>query len=210
MTYPDDYRQKRLAGKLVHYRVKVKDIKEKQVAELNDEFASDLGSASLGELRNKVQDEMVTKAKQTAEEKARETVLDQIVQRVSFEVPETLIREELEDNARRIAANLARQGIDVSKTSIDWKKIFDEERPFADKSVRRRLVLEAIARQEKIEVTDQEVDAEFEKLGERGGKSAAAIRAQFEKDQRLQPFRMYLLQNKALDFIYRNANISEG
>ncbi len=210
VSYPDDYRQKRLAGKCVHYRVKVKDIKEKQVAELNDEFARDLGSASLEELRSKVRDEMVTKAKQSAEEKARETVLDQIVQRVSFEVPETLIREELEDNARRIAANLARQGIDVSKTSIDWKKIFDEERPFADKSVRRRMVLEAIARQEKIEVTDQEVDAEFEKLGERGGKSAAAIRAQFEKDQRLQPFRIYLLQNKALDFIYRSATISEG
>ncbi len=210
VTYPEDYRQKRLAGKRVHYRVKVKDIKEKQLPELNDEFARDVGSANLEELRNKVRDEMVTKANQTAEEKAREAVLDQVVQRVSFDVPETLIREELEDNARRIAANLARQGIDVSKTSIDWKKVFDEERPFADKSVRRRLVLEAIARQEKMEVTDQEVDAEFEKLAARAGKSAAAIRAQFEKDQRLQPFRMYLLQNKALDFIYRSATISGG
>jgi trigger factor len=153
---------------------------------------------------------MVTKAKQTAEESARETLLDQVVQRLSFDTPESLVREELEDNARRIAGNLARQGIDVSKTSIDWKKIFDEERPFAEKSVRRKLVLDAIARQEKLEVTDQEIDAEFEKLAKHGGKSAAALRAQFEKDQRLQSFRMYLLQNKALDFIYRNATISEG
>ncbi len=210
VQYPEDYRQKKLAGKTVHYRVKIKDIKEKQVAELNDDFARDLGAASVAELRSKIQDEMVTKAKQTAEEKAREEVLDQIVRRLSFDVPEILIREELEDNARRIAANLARQGIDVSKTSIDWKKIFDEERPFADKAVRRRMVLEAIARQEKFEVTEQELDAEFEKIGTHTGKSSAAVRAQFEKDQRLQSFRMYLLQNKALDFIYRSATISEG
>ncbi|MBZ5495253.1 MAG: trigger factor [Acidobacteriia bacterium] len=210
VAYPEDYRQKRLAGKRVHYQVKIKDIKEKQVAELNDDFARDVGSASLEELRSRTRDELVTKAKQAAEEKARETVLDQIVQRLSFDIPESLVREELEDNARRIAANLARQGIDVSKTSIDWKKVFDEERPFAEKSVRHRMVLDAIARQEQIEVTEQEVDAEFQKMAERGGKSAAAMRAQFEKDQRLQAFRMYLLQNKALDFIYRNANISEG
>jgi trigger factor len=210
VAYPEDYHQKRLAGKRVHYRIKVKDIKKKQLPELNDDFARDIGAAGLEELRGKIRDEMVTKAKQAAEEKAREMILDQIVQRLSFDVPESLVREELEDNARRIAANLARQGIDVSKTSIDWKKTFDEERPSAEKAVRRRLVLEAIARQEQLAVTDQEVDAEFEKLSGRGGKSAAAIKAQFEKDQRLQTFRLYLLQNKALDFIYRSATISEG
>jgi trigger factor len=210
VTYPEDYRQKRLAGKLVHYQAKVKEIKEKHVPDPNDDFARDIGSESLEQLQSRIRDELVTKAKQAAEEKSREMALDEIVKRISFDVPESMVRDELEDHARRIAANLARQGIDVSKTSIDWKKIFDEERPLAEASVRRRLVLDTIARQESLEVTDQEIDAEFQKMAERGGKSAAALRAQFEKDQRLQAFRMYLLQNKALDFIYRNANISEG
>lgn len=98
----------------------------------------------------------------------------------------------------------------MSRTSIDWKKIFDEQRPFAEKSVRHRLVLDAIARQESIDLTDAEVDIEFQKMAAKGGKSPAALRAQFEKDQRLQALRMYLLQNKALDFIFRNANINEG
>jgi trigger factor len=210
VQYPEDYRQKRLAGRLVHYQAKVKDIKEKHVAEANDDFARDVGAASLEELRSRIRDELVTKARHGAEEKAREVALEEIVKRHSFDVPESMVRDELEDHARRIAANLARQGIDVSKTSIDWKKIFDEQRPLAETSVRQRLVLEAIARQEAIEITDQEIDAEFQKMAERGGKSAAALRAQFEKDQRLQSFRMFLLQNKALDFIYRNAKISEG
>jgi trigger factor len=210
VTYPDDYRQKRLAGKCIHYRVKVKEIKEKQVVELNDDFARDVGAASVEELRNRIRDDLVTKAQQAAEEKTKEAALDQVVQRLSFDVPEIMVREELEDNARRIASNLASQGIDVTKTSIDWKKIFEEGRPHAEQSVRRRLVLEALARQEKLDVTEQDLDAEFQKMAGGGGRSAAAFRAQFEKDQRLQAFRMFLLQNKALDFIVRNANISEG
>ena len=210
VKYPEDYRQKRLAGRLVHYQVKVKEIKEKHVAEANDDFARDVGAASLEGLRNRIRDELVTKARQGAEEKAREMALDGIVKRIAFDVPESMVRDELEDHARRIAANLARQGIDVSKTSIDWKKIFDEQRPQAETSVRHRLVLDAIAHQEAMEITDQELDAEFQKMADRGGKSAAALRAQFEKDQRLQAFRMFLLQNKALDFVYRNATISEG
>ncbi len=210
IQYGEDARPKRLAGKLVHYKAKVKDIKEKKLSDLDDDFARDLGAASLEELRTRVRDELVTKAKQTAEEKARETVLDQVVQRLTFDVPESLVKEELQNNARRIAANLARQGIDVGKVAIDWKKIFEEERPFADKSVRNRLVLDAIIRQENIELSEDELDAEFRKMAEGTGKSAAVLRAQFEKDQRLQAFRQYLLQNKALDFIYRNATISEG
>ncbi len=210
VVYPEDYRQKRLAGKSVHYDVKVKEIKEKQLPELDDEFAGEIGSTNLEELRTRIRDELVTKARQAAEEKARETVLDEVVQRVSFDVPESLVRDELEDHARGIAANLVRQGIDVSKTSIDWKKVFDEQRPHAEKSVRRRMVLDAIARQEKLEVTESDLEIEFQRMAERGGKSAVAARAQFEKDQRLQALRTYLLQNKALDFIVRNATISEG
>jgi trigger factor len=210
VTYPAEYRQKRLAGKRVHYHVKVKEIKEKQLAELTDEFAGEIGAANLEELRARIRDELVTKARQTAEEKARESALDQIVQRLSFDVPESMVKDELEEHARGIAANLVQQGIDVSKTSIDWKKVFDEQRPSAEQSVRRRMVLDAVARQESLEVTDAELDAEFQQIAQRGGKSAAALRAQFEKDQRLQGFRMFLLQNKALDFIFRNATISEG
>jgi trigger factor len=210
VTYPAEYRQKRLAGKRVHYHVKVKEIKEKQLAELTDEFAGEIGAANLEELRARIRDELVTKARQTAEEKARESALDQIVQRLTFDVPESMVKEELEEHARGIAANLVQQGIDVSKTSIDWKKVFDEQRPFAEQSVRRRMVLDAVARQESLEITDAELDGEFQQMAQRGGKSAAVLRAQFEKDQRLQGFRMFLLQNKALDFIFRNATISEG
>jgi trigger factor len=210
VSYPEDYHRKQFAGKKVQYTVLVKDVKEKQLAELNDDFAKDVGAESLDALRNKVRDELVTQATQTAEKKAREELLDSIVQRQTVEVPECMVQDELEAQAHRIANNLAYQGIDVKQASIDWKKVFEEERPRAEQSVRRSLFLDAIARQENIEVTAEEVDSELEKIAEGTTKSAAVLRAQLEKEERIQSFEQHLRQNKALDFIYRNANITKG
>ena len=194
----------------MHYSVKVKEIKEKQVPELTDEFAKDVGSESLEELRLKVRDELVTKARLSAEKRGKEAVLDSVVRHHSLDVPDCMVQDELENHARRIAENLARQGIDVNKTSIDWRKVFEEERPLAEQGVRHSIVLDTIARQENLDVTDEELDAEFQKLAEGTHRSAAAVRAQFEKDKRIQDFREHVRRNKALDFIYRNASISGG
>jgi trigger factor len=210
VSYPEDYHRKTFAGKKVHYTVFVKDMKEKQLAELNDDFAKDIGSDSLDALRAKVRDELVTQAKQSAEKKAREALLDSIVERQTIEVPECMVQDELEIHARRVANNLAYQGVDLNQASIDWQKLFDEERPRAEQSVRRTIFLDAIARQEELKVTEEEMETEFQKLAEGTNKSAAAWRAQFEKEDRIQQFEQHLRQNKALDFIYRNANISVG
>jgi trigger factor len=208
VSYPSEYHRKRFAGKKVRYSVLVKDIKEKQLAELSDDFAKDLGSEGLEELRTKVRDELVTQARENAEKKAREELLDSIVKRQNVDIPECMVQDELEAHARRIANNLAYQGVDLNQTSIDWKKLFEEERPRAEQSVRRAIFLNAIARQENIEVTDEEIDSELKVLSEGSGKSVAALRAQLEKEERIQGLREHMRQNKALDFIYRNANIA--
>jgi trigger factor len=210
ISYPADYRRKNFAGKKIAYTVLIKDLKDKQLAEVTDEFAKDLGHDNVDALKNKVRDDLVTQAKQSAEKKARETLLDSIVQRHTLDVPECMVQDELESHVQRVANSLAYQGIDINQTSIDWKKVFDEERPRAEQSVRRSLVLDAIARQEGIEVSDQEIDAELQKIVAGTNKSAAALRAQLEKEERIQSYREHLREDKALDFIYRNANISGG
>jgi trigger factor len=207
--YPEDYTSRRFAGKRIRYEVTVNDLKEKRLAELED-FAKDLGAEGIDELRARVRDDLVTNAKRTAEKNARESVLDEVVRRNPLEVPDCLVKEELAEHTRRVVANLARQGIDASKTSIDWRKVYEEERPHAERSVKRALILDEIAAREGIELTAEELEAELEKLALATNKSAAALRAQFEKDQRIQGFRDRLRRNKALDFIYRNANISGG
>jgi trigger factor len=208
VNYPEDHQRKLFAGKKILYSVMIKDIKEKQLAEPNDDFAKDLGSEGIDALRTKVRDELVTQAKENAEKKAREALLDSIVERHTIDVPDCMVQEELEAYARRIANNLAYQGVDINKASIDWTKVFEEERPRSERSVRRAILLDAIARQEDLQVTDEEMDSELQILAKGTNKSAAALKAQLEKEERIQSLREHLRQNKALDFIYRNANIS--
>ena len=145
VEYPQDYHRKQFAGKKVQYTVLVKDIKEKRLAELNDDFAKDLGSESFEALRSKVQGELITQAKQSAEKKAREALLDSIVERQTIDVPDCLVQDELEAYTRRFAGSLAYQGVDIKQTPIDWKKVLDEERPRAEQSVRHSIFLDAIA-----------------------------------------------------------------
>jgi trigger factor len=142
--------------------------------------------------------------------KAREAVLEDILSRHSFDVPECLVDDELRNRAQRLASSLSQQGIDVNQTTIDWKKLFQEERPRAEQAVRRSMVLDAIGKQEGIEVSDAEIDEHLETIAKGTQKSAAAVRAQFEKDKRIQGLTELLRHNKTLEFIYRNANITGG
>jgi trigger factor len=121
-----------------------------------------------------------------------------------------MVGSEMQDYVQRIAGSLTRQGIDPSKASIDWRKIFEEEKPNAERAVRRALVLDAIVRQEALDVTEEELDSAFGRIAEVEGRPPAVVRAQAEKDHKIQSFRDHLRRNKALDFIYRNANITEG
>jgi trigger factor len=209
VSYPPDHHRKRYAGKQVRYSAKIKEIKEKQLPE-PEELAKELGLAGVEELKSKIRDELVTKAAQAAEKKARDAVLDEVLKRNPLEVPEGMVSSEMQDYAQRIAGSLVRQGIDPNKASVDWRKIIEGERPNAENAVRRTLVLDAIARQEALDVTEEELDAAFERIAEIERRPPAVIRAQAEKDHKIQSFRDHLRRNKALDFIYRNANITQG
>ena len=208
VEYPEDYHQKQFAGKKVRWSVLVKEIKEKQLAELNDDFAKDNGHESLEAFKEKVRNDLITEATQNAEKDAREALLKSIVERQQVDVPDCMIQDELESYINRMATRLAMQGVDIQQASIDWKKIVDEERPRAEESVRRSIFLNAIARQEDIEISDEEINSELQKIAEGTNKSVAALRAQLEKEGRIEGFKQHLRENKAFDFIYRNAKIT--
>ena len=207
--YPDDYQNKKIAGKKIMYTVLVKEVKERQLPELNDDFVKDIGHFDNVEaFREKMRGDLVTQAGDIAEKKAREELLDAIIKSQPVDVPDCLVTEELSEYTRRMINNLAYQGIDVKHTSgFDWKKIYDEQRPHAEQSVRRMVFLDAIAKQENFEISEEDISGELEKLAIQSHKSIEAWRAEFEKANRMDELKQGLLQDKALDFIYRNANI---
>jgi len=208
VSYPDDYQSKGIAGKKVAYTVTVKEVKERQLPELNDDFAKDVGFDNIDAFRAKIHEDLVTQAGNIAEKKAREELLDAIIERQPIDVPDCLVTEELGEYTRRLVDNMARQGFDVKQTAgFDWKKIYEEQRPHAQQSVRRMIFLDAIAKQENLEVTEDDISAELDKLAVQSRKSAESWRAELEKNNRMDEMKQGLLQDKALDFIYRNANI---
>ena len=209
VRYPDDYQNKKIAGKTVAYTVLVKEVKERQLPELNDDFVKDVGHFdNVDAFRAKIRGDLVTQAGDVAEKKAREELLDAIIERQPIDVPDCLVTEELDECTRRLINNLVYQGIDVKHAAgFDWKKIYDEQRPHAEQTVRRMIFLDAIARQENLEVSKEDISGELEKLAGRSSKSVEAWRAEFEKANRMDELKQSLLNDKALDFIYRNANI---
>ena len=212
VSYPDDYNSKKLAGKRVAYKVLVKEIKERQSPELNDDFARDIGFDSLEAFRARIREDLTMEVGLNAEMKAREELLDAIIERQPqppIDVPDCLVTEELGEYTKRFLNNLAYQGFDVKKTAavFDWKKIYGEQRPNAERQVRRMIFLEAIARQENLEVSEEDVSAELDKMASQSHKSTEVLRAEFEKSNRMDTLKQNLLYDKALDFIYNNANI---
>jgi len=209
VSYPDDYQSKTLAGKKIAYTMLIKEIKEQQLPELNDDFAKDIGIESVEAFRARLREDLVRRAGSAAEKKAREELLDSIIERQPIDVPECLVNAELGNYTQRLLSSLAYQGIDVKQTTagFDWKKIYDEQRPQAQKSVRRMIFLDTIARQENLEVSEDDISAELEKMASQSRKSADVWRAELEKADRMDELKQSLLQDKALDFIYRNANI---
>ncbi|MDR0311906.1 MAG: trigger factor [Acidobacteriota bacterium] len=208
VSYPDDYQSKKIAGKKTAYTVLVKEIKERQLPELNDDFAKDIGVDNIEALREKIREDLATRTGESAEKKAREELLDAIIERQPIDVPECMVNDELNEYMRRLVNNLAYQGFDVKQTAgFDWKKIYGEQRPHAEQAVRRMIFLDAIARQENLEVSEEDISAELDKLAAQSRKSAEAWRADFEKANRMDELKQSVLQGKAFDFIYRNANI---
>jgi len=195
-------------AKKIRYTVTVKEIKERQLPELTDEFTQDLGEENLEAFRAKVREDLVTQARQRAEKETREALLDAIIARQPIEVPECMVKSVLGGYTRNLVDSLAYQGVDESQASrLDWKKIIENEQPRAEQVVRRMIFLDAIADQENLAVTDEEMESELQQMAAGARLSVDALKAQFEKEKRLDSLRMQLRQNKALDFIYRNANI---
>lgn len=209
VSYPADYPDARLAGKSVAYKVKVVEIKEKQLPELNDELAKDAGDyASLDELRSAIRRQLEERNQRQSEKEAREKLLGILLERHRFEVPEKLVGEQLRGMMRQLAATMARHGIDPKQ--INWNKVASEYLPLAEREVRSALLLKHIAKREGIEVSDEELEREFKRMAAESQLTVEEIEASYSRNDRMERLRARLRDKKALDFILENAKIIKG
>jgi len=208
VTYPDDFAGRRMAGKTVIYRGRVESIKRKVLPPLDDELAKSVSEFStLDELRAKVRKDLEVAQQRRAEKEARHGLVEKLVAAHEFPVPQILVDEQMARRLESFATQLVRQGIDPEKMEIDWRKLREESRPEAEKDVRGRLILEKIAQTEKIEVTEGEVDETIRELAESQHETPAALKTRLTANGGLAKIESTRRTQKALDFVYRNAQI---
>jgi trigger factor len=205
--YPQDFSDQRLAGKTFTYTVQVKAVKQKTLPELNDQFAKELGEfGDLGELRKRVREDMEHEKKHSAEREAKDKLVAELVKRNEFEVPEALVENQIDLRLERGLRALAARGMkseDMKK--MDLHRLRGGQRDQAVQEVKAALLLEKIAEEEKIEVSDAEIDREVEALAEQSKQSLEIIRSRLTREGALDRIRNRIRNEKTLDFLYHQS-----
>jgi trigger factor len=208
VAYPADYPDAKLAGKTFHYAVDVLGIKAKTLPELNNEFAKDVSDASsLDELKTKVREGLEHERDHRQMDLQREKVLAELVKQHDFPVPESLVEHQMDVRLERVVRSLAQQGVDPRAVNVDWVSLRRKQEDRARDDVKAELVVDRIATEERIDVTEEELQHELEHMASHGGQSAEALRASLTKQGTLDRMRAKLRSDKTLDWLAKNANV---
>ena len=208
VEYPADYPDAKLAGKKFHYSVDVLGVKTKTLPEINDEFAKDVSdAASLEELKKKIRESLEHERDHRQKDLQREKVLAELVKLHAFPVPDSLVEHQMDVRLERVVRSLAQQGVDPRAVNIDWVSLRRRQEERARDDVKAELVVDRIATEEQIDVTEEELQHELEHVASHGGESAEAIRARLTKQGALDRMKAKLRSDKTVDWLAQNARV---
>jgi trigger factor len=208
VEYPADYPDAKLAGKKFHYSVDVLGIKTKKLPELNDEFAKDVSDATtLDALRDKVREGLEHERDHRQKELQRERILAELVKLHDFPVPESLVEHQMDVRLERVVRSLAQQGVDPRAVNVDWVSLRKRQEERAKDDVKAELVIDRIATEEKVDVTDEELERELQHVASHSGESTEAIRARLTKQGALDRMKAKLRSDKTVDWLAQNARV---
>ncbi len=204
VNYPEDTQDKRLAGKTFTYTVKVQSIKQKSLPELNEEFAKQLGEfQTVDDVRKAIREQMESERKNQAEREAKEKLVGELIQRNDFEVPDSLIEQQIDIRLERGLRALAAQGLTAEQMKkMDLSRLRVGQREQAIHDVKAALLLERVAEEENVQVSDEELNQELESLAKQSKQTSEAVRARLTRDGGLDRIRTRIRNEKTLDFLY--------
>jgi trigger factor len=206
VTYPEDYERKPLAGRTVRFRATVKAVRRKELPELNDEFAKDLGDyKTLDEVKDAVQKSILREREHRAQEETKRQLIDKLVDLHDFPVPTTYVDRQIEINVENSLRAMAGQGIDPRSIKLDWEKVRESQKDKATRDVKASLLLDKIADREAIGAAQEEVDREVQRIARQQREAVAMVRAKLQKDGALGRIAGHIRTEKTLNFLFENA-----
>jgi len=208
-TYPDEERAGALRGCTVSYTLAIKEIKKKVLPNIDDNLAKELGDfQDLSALRERVKGELEQRARAAEMAEGKDRILSYLVERHPIDVPAALVQAEVDRRLEAIVREMIAQGRDPAKSEINWAEEREKMVPAATGTVRAMLILEAIAVQEGIEVTDDEVNTWLREEARRRNVSVSALKERLAQNERLTGLRAQIVREKSLDFAFNGANIT--
>ncbi len=209
VKFPEDYGTKDLAGKDAVFEIKIHEIKEKELPELDDEFVKDISEFdTLKEYKEDVKAKLLESKETESKNDIDNQIIDKVNELLEAEIPEAMFENKVNEDINDFARRLQSQGLDVKTymqyTGLDNEKFKKEFRPMAERQVKLRLALEKISELEKLEPTAQEIESKYKGYAENYKMDVEKIRTFIpEKD-----IKMDLSCEKAIDFLRENAKIS--
>ena len=209
VTFPEEYHAPDLAGKEAVFTCKVIKVSRKELPELNDEFAQDVSEFdTLEEYKADLKKQITERKEERAKQDRRDNAVSRAAKAAEMEIPEAMLTTRCEDAVRNFARNLQMQGMNLEQymqyTGSNMESMREQMRPQTEIQIRNELVLEEVVKAENIEVSDEEVEKEFEEMAKAYGMEVDKIKEMIPEEDR-GTIRKELAVRKAIDFIADNA-----
>jgi trigger factor len=208
VSLPEDFAKPLLAGKVVDFQVKIQEVKEKVVPELDDTFAQNLGGnfQTVADLRMALREDIIKKKEQERQAHLENQVADQLIAAHQFEVPPSLLRQEHEDLLRDQMERYRQMGLDPAHMDAD--KMLEVLQPMAERRVKLSLILDRIAAQEDLAVDEAEEDAALARIAVNSGRDVAEVKRFYEEHGLKGSLRRRLRHDKTMKLLLDNAEIN--
>ncbi len=192
-------RQEGEDGATRKYRIEIDKVRERDLPEVDDEFAAKVGEfENVAALRAGITERLAHNKAHESRRKREQIVLEQLRERHPLQLPEGVVDRETENILRSYAEDMARHGMDPEKAEVDWQGLFQQTRPQGEKEVHSRLLLDAVVEKLEVEVSESEFEASLAALARAQGKTAPAVRQALDRAGRLGELRLQLARDKAL------------
>lgn len=217
LIYPDDYEEKELAGTKSQSTVTIKDIKERQIPELTDDFVKEITEGSpekietVQALKDKIKSKMEEAASELADKETQTRIVDRIVESSNINFPDVMLHHEVSHRIQDLVGDLKSRELTLDDyldaTGRTFEELQSRMEESATRDIRVSLVLSEIAEKENIEANDEDVEAEITKMAEESGYPRESVAAYIDRTESKDTLKNRILRGKVLDFLVNASNI---
>jgi trigger factor len=210
IVFPATHPVPKYAGKTVDFEVKVSTVRERRLPALDDEFAKQFGaSGGVEDLKVRMREKLVAEAESKIRHGMEEEVRRRLADRNPVDVPPTLVKRQTMAMIGSTIEHMESSGVNLKKTKLDFDEMSERLKFSAERSVRVGLLIDAIARQEGLDVPYSEIEGEMKQISEREGTAFEEVREKYSSEEKMDSIRDRLLERKVMNFLIENAEVKD-